>query len=145
MTHEEKDRMLNKYKYGLDHGGRIMNDEEASKIRNNKIPLRAVLSEILNRKIIWYEIKNLTLFYTYGNGLTMSEKDNIEICKFQSLCKAWAKEKRCMLLSGVGYLTDYESAICQVHASGMPDITFVENTEYMAVINACEWIYNETK
>ena len=36
MTHEEKDRMLNKYKYGLNHGGKIMNDEEANRAREEE-------------------------------------------------------------------------------------------------------------
>lgn len=50
MTMEEKDRMLNKYKYGLDHGGRIMNSEEAEKIRKNKKKL-SVGIEVLNDSI----------------------------------------------------------------------------------------------
>ena len=33
MTQEDKYKMMNKYKYGVDYGSKIMNDSEAKKIK----------------------------------------------------------------------------------------------------------------
>ena len=152
MTMEEKDRMFNKYKYGIDHGGRIMNDMEASEVKVEKEKaVKEILSEVLNRKIIWFELRNTTLSYTYGNGLIVSEKDSMSIYELQHLCKVWVEEtntKNYYVLKS--YISRCHSPVRQVgvvEVSIAHDVvqSFQSASEPDAAIQACSWIFAERK